>query len=121
MAGELGTALVGGNFNYQLLSHPAWSPDGTTLTFQLSQSETFTSDLYAGAGSPVNLTGTETAWPPLDPPTAPFEGGPTFLPDGRLLFVQDGNVYVMAAQRGAQRLLIADLPYAVRSVDARGA
>jgi Tol biopolymer transport system component len=114
---------VGGNQWYQLLGHPAWSPDGTTLVFELAQSETFSSDLYAwnGAGGPVSLTGTETAWPPLESPTAPLESGPTFLPDGRVIFVQDGNVYLMAAQRGAARVLIADQPYAVRNVDARGA
>ncbi|MDQ3897609.1 MAG: PKD domain-containing protein [Actinomycetota bacterium] len=122
-AGELGTVVVGGNRSYQSLSHPNWSPNGSTLVFQLAQGETFTSDLYAwtGSGNPVNLTGTEVAWPPLEPPTAPYEAGPTFLPDGRLVFVQDGNVYLMAAQPGAQKVLLADLPYAVRSVDARGA
>ena len=105
------------------LSHPNWSPDGGTLVFQLSQSETFTSDLSAwnGSGRPVNLSGTEAAWPPLESPTAPCEAGPTWLPDGRLIFVQDGNVYLMVAQPGAQKVLLADLPYAVRNVDARGA
>ena len=122
-AGELGTVLVGGTAWYQGLSYPNWSPDGSSLVFQLAQSETFTSDLYAwtGTGNPVNLTGTEMAWPPQEPPSAPYESGPTFLADGRLIFVQDGNVYLMAAQRGAQKVLLADLPYAVRDVDARGA
>ena len=62
--------------------------------FQLSQSETFTSDLYAGTGSgdPVSLTGTGVAWPPQKP-----------------------------AQRSAEKVLLADLSHAVRNVDARGA
>lgn len=121
-AGELGTVLVGSNHWYQRPSHPNWSPDGTTLVFQRSGAETFTSDLCAwtGTGDPVNLTGTETAWPPENQPTAPHEAGPTFLANGRLIFVQDGNVFLMAAQPGAQRMLIADLPYSVRNVDARG-
>jgi hypothetical protein len=122
-AGQLGTLLVGGNHYYQLLEHPNWSPDGSLLTFQLSTSETFTSDIYAwnGTGNPVNLTGTQPEWPPMNPPTAPYEGGPTFLADGRIVFVQDGNIFLMAPQAGATKTLLADLPYAVRNVDARGA
>lgn len=121
--GELGTVLVGGMPYYKIPSYPAWSPDGSTLVFDLSQSEVNTSDLYAwtGTGDPVNLTGTEAAWPPQESPDAPLEIRPSWMPDGRLIFVQDGNVWAMPAQRGAAKVLLADFPWTVRHVDARGA
>ena len=59
------------------------------------------------------------AWPLEEGTTAPFEGSPTWLADVRI--IQDGNVYVMATQRGAEKVLLADLAYIVRNVDARGA
>jgi len=122
-AGQLGAQLIGGLPWYQHIVHPQWSADGKTLVFQVAESETFTSDVFAwyGTGDPVNLTGASATWPPPDGTTAPYEAGPTWLADGRLIFVQDGNVYVMAAQRGAERSLLADLPYSVRNVDAGGA
>ncbi len=122
-AGQLGTQLVGGLPWYQHIVHPQWSADGKTLLFQVAESETFTADVFAwnGTGDPVNLTGASVAWPLEEGTTAPYEGGPTWLADGRIIFVQDGNVYVMAAQRGAERTPLADLAYSVRNVDARGA
>ncbi|MGH9263846.1 MAG: hypothetical protein ACRD1D_04070 [Acidimicrobiales bacterium] len=122
-AGQLGTVLVGGLAGYHHPADPAWSPDGSTLVFQVWERETSAADLYAwsGSGTPVNLTGTQTAWPLLESPDAPREVGATFLVDGRLVFVQEGNLYLMAAQPGAQKVLLADLPYDVRDVDVRGA
>ena len=69
----------------------------------------------------MNITGASNAWPLVDSPSAPREDGATYLADGRLVFVQDGNIWMMAAQRGAQKVLLADLPYSVRDVDAKGA
>jgi hypothetical protein len=122
-AGQLGTVLVGGLPGYKIPSYPTWSPDGTTLVFQLSMSEVNTSDLYAwtGTGDPINLTGTEVAWPPEESPDAPNELRPSWMPDGRIIFVQDGNVWAMAAQRGAAKTLLADFSWNVNYVDARGA
>ena len=122
-AGQLGTVLVGGLYGYHNPADLAWSPDGSTLTFQVWERETGAADLYSwsGSGTPVNLTGTQTAWPLLESPDAPREDGPTYLPDGRVLFVQDGNVWMMPAQPGAQKVLLADPSYAVRDVDAKGA
>jgi len=71
--------------------------------------------------APVNLTGTQSAWPLLEFPDAPREEGPTYLPDGRVIFVQDGNIWMQAAQPGAQKVLLADLAFSVRDLDARGA
>ncbi|MDQ4068016.1 MAG: PKD domain-containing protein [Actinomycetota bacterium] len=122
-AGQLGTVLFGGLAGYHNAADPAWSPDGSTLVFQLWERETSAADLYAwnGTGNPVNLTGTQTAWPLEESPDAPREAGPTFLPDGRIVFVQDGDIWMMAAEPGAQKVLLADLPFAVRDVDAKGA
>jgi hypothetical protein len=122
-AGQLGTVLVGGLNGYHNPAELAWSPDGTTLTFQVWERETSAADLYSwnGSGTPVNLTGTQTAWPLLESPDAPREEGPTYLPDGRVIFVQDGNIWMQAAQPGAQKVLLADLPVSVRDLDARGA
>ena len=123
--GELGTVLVGGvPLVPAARASPNWSPDGATLTFQLSHAEAF--HHATSTPGPVAATRSTSRVPrrpgrPSRCPTAPLELGPTFLADGRLIFVQDGNVYLMAAQRGAGRTLLADLPYAVRSVDARGA
>jgi hypothetical protein len=118
-AGQLGTVLFGN----RIPGEPWWSPDGTTLAFQLTEPEAGISDLFTwpGSGNPVSLTGTATTWPPPEMLDAPNEEGPTWLADGRLVFTQDGNVYLMAAERGAEKVLLADLPYSVRSVDARGA
>ncbi|MDP1804547.1 MAG: hypothetical protein Q8K72_05225 [Acidimicrobiales bacterium] len=69
----------------------------------------------------THLTGTQTAWPLLESPDAPREEGPTYLPDGRVIFVQDGNIWMQAAQPGAQKVLLADLAVSVRDLDARGA
>ncbi len=122
-AGELGTVLVGGLNGYHTPADLAWSPDGSTLTFQVWERETGASDLYSwnGTGTPVNLTGTQTAWPLTESPAAPREDGLTYLPDGRLLVVQDGNIWMMPAQPGAQKVLLADLASTVRDLDARGA
>jgi hypothetical protein len=122
-AGELGTVLVGGLNGYHTPADLAWSPDGSTLTFQVWERETGATDLYSwtGAGTPVNLTGTQTAWPLTESPDAPREDGLTYLPDGRLLVVQDGNIWMMAAQPAAQKVLLADLPTSVRDLDAKGA
>ena len=73
------------------------------------------------SGSTRHLTGSQTAWPLLESPAAPREDGPTYLPDGRVIFVQDGNIWMMAAQPGAQKVLLADLPFTIRDLDARGA
>ena len=122
-AGELGTVLVGGLNGYHNPAELAWSPDGSTLTFQVWERETSAADLYSwsGSGTPVNLTGTQTAWPLLESPDAPREEGPTYLPDGRVIFVQDGNIWMQAAQPGAQKVLLADMAVSVRDLDARGA
>ena len=121
--GQLGTVLVDGLADYRRLSYPVWSPDGSTLVFQLSQSEVNTSDLYAwnGTGDPVSLTGTDSQWPPQQTPDAPNEYRPSWLADGRVLFIQDGNVWAMPAQRGAAKVLLADFPWNIRHVDASGA
>ena len=102
---------------------PAWSPDGSALAFGIGTRETNTVDLYlwSGSGDPVNLTGTDSEWPPSEMGQAPNELEQTWLPDGRLLFVEDGNVYAMAATPGAEKVLLADLPWAMGQVDARGA
>ncbi|HET7721436.1 MAG TPA: hypothetical protein VFK43_15825, partial [Acidimicrobiales bacterium] len=122
-AGQLGTVLVGGLNGYHNPAELNWSPDGSTLTFQVWERETSAADLYSwsGSGTPVNLTGTQAAWPLLESPDAPREEFPTYLPDGRVIFVQDGNIWMQAAQAGAQKVLLADLAVSVRDLDARGA
>jgi hypothetical protein len=62
-----------------------------------------------------------TAWPPVNGLSLPYEDGPTWLPDGRVIYTQDGDVYIQAPQHGAARVLLADLPWKVRNVDAKGA
>ncbi len=120
--GELGTVLVGGLHWYQDPVRPSWSPDGSLLVFEIGTRETNLTDLYlwSGSGDPVTLTGTDSEWPPSESGGAPNEVEPTWLPDGRVLFGQDGNIYAMAATPGAQKVLLADLPWDVRSIDARG-
>ncbi len=122
-AGSLGTVLVGGQDYYHHAINPQWSPDGTTLVFGIWESETFAADIYTwnGTGTPVNITGSSNAWPLVDSPSAPREDGATYLADGRVVFVQDGNIWMVPAQRGAEKVLLADMAYAVRDVDAKGA
>jgi hypothetical protein len=122
-AGQLGTVLIDGLGSGQDPIHPTWSADGTTLLFQVGERETFAGDVYVwkGAGDPVNITSDVTVWPPVNGLALPYEDGPTWLPDGRVIYTQDGDVYIQAAQHGAARVLLADLPWKVRNVDARGA
>lgn len=93
------------------------------MVFSLSTREVNTSDLYAktGTGDPVNLTGTHVAWPPAESTTAPNEFGPTFLPDGRVLFTQDGDLWAMPNERLGAKTKLADLTLSVRNADALGA
>jgi Tol biopolymer transport system component len=120
--GELGTVLVGPLPSGTRPAHPAWSPDGSRLVYQVWESETFLSDLFVWNGvagsQPVNVTTTDP-----DPTnlTNPYESSPSWLPDGRIVFNQGGNVWAVPAQAGAAKVLLADLSYDVRNVDARGA
>jgi Tol biopolymer transport system component len=122
-AEQFGTLLIAAPGSGQRPYHPTWSVDGTTLLFQLGEPETFAGDVYVwkGAGDPVNITSSVAVWPPADGLVLPYEDGPTWLPDGRVIFTQDGDVYLVAPQHGAPKVLLADLAWKVRNVDAAGA
>jgi hypothetical protein len=120
-AGQLGTVLVGPLPSGSRPAHPAWSADGTRLVYQVWENETFLADLFVwnvGGSQAVNVTTTDS-----DPTnlTNPYESWPSWLPDGRIVFNEGGDVWAVPAQAGAAKVLLADLPYDVRNVDASGA
>jgi len=118
----LGDVLTSAH-SIESIYRPSWSPDGTKLAFLVADRETQEGDIWTltPGAVPVNLTGTDSSWPTEGGMTMPTEDEPTWLPDGRLAFELDDNLWAMAPEHLATPTLLVDLPDIIRHPDILGA
>ncbi len=83
---------------FDMLSHPAWSPDGTSLVF-VKDDELFS--IPTSGGEPVSLN--------INSPYRQYH--PAFSPDGSMIAFDDGDEIFMVSANGGQVKRIIDNYY----------